>query len=141
MARVELAGPRNVVGDKGYHSNKALTTLRDWEVRSYISEPERGRRRWKDNFEAQQAVYGNRRLIHLCDFTLSLIMRRCTGKGTPRSWQGHSADTCLNFLRIWVVLLAQKMGEQRASPVKLPAEISATKPVMSEEIRTCTTGC
>jgi len=40
--KVELAGPLNVVGDKGYHSNEALTTLKGWEVRSYISEPERG---------------------------------------------------------------------------------------------------
>ena len=56
-------GPLEVVGDKGYHSNEALTALKDWEVRSYISEPERGRRRWKDNPEAQQAVYGNRRRI------------------------------------------------------------------------------
>jgi transposase len=47
-AKVEL-GPLEVVGDKGYHSNEVLTTLKDWEVRSYISEPERGRRRWKDN--------------------------------------------------------------------------------------------
>lgn len=61
-------------------------------------------------------------LIHLSGFNLSLIMRRRTGKGTPRGWQGHSADACLNFLRIWVALLAQMMREQQASPVKVPAE-------------------
>jgi transposase len=43
--KVDQAGPLNVVGDKGYHSNQALTARKDWEVRSYISEPERGRRR------------------------------------------------------------------------------------------------
>jgi transposase len=61
--QIDPRGPRNVVMDKGYHSNDTLTKLREWEVRSYISEPERGRRRWKGDTEAQQAVYGNRRRI------------------------------------------------------------------------------
>jgi transposase len=62
-AQVDLKGPENIVGDKGYHSNDTLTKLREWNVRSYISEPQRGRRRWQGNSEAQQAVYGNRRRI------------------------------------------------------------------------------
>ena len=62
-ANIELSGPMNVVGDKGYHSNEDMTTLKEWDVRSYISEPQRGRRKWKDDTEAQQAVYGNRRRI------------------------------------------------------------------------------
>jgi transposase len=33
------------------------------QVRSYISEPDRGRRDWQGKAEAQQAVYGNRRRI------------------------------------------------------------------------------
>jgi len=36
-----------VVADKGYHSNDVLTALEAMEVRSYISEPARGRRNWK----------------------------------------------------------------------------------------------
>src|SRR5688500_15577989 len=32
-------------------------------VRSYISEPDRGRRNWQDNPEARDAVYRNRRRI------------------------------------------------------------------------------
>lgn len=60
---VDPAGPENVVADKGYHSNDTVATLKEWEVRSYISEPQRGRRRWQDNPEAQAAVYGNRRRI------------------------------------------------------------------------------
>jgi hypothetical protein len=67
-----------VVGDKGYHSNEVLTTLKGWEVRSYISEPERGRRRWKGDIETQQAVYGNRRQI------TSDTTRSCYGSGA--SW-------------------------------------------------------
>src|SRR5262250_1171926 len=61
--RVQPEGPREVVADKGYHSNDTLQGLAEAEVRSYISEPDRGRRCWKGKPEAQQAVYGNRRRI------------------------------------------------------------------------------
>jgi hypothetical protein len=63
VAQVDLQGPKNLVGDKGYHSNDTLTQLHEWEVRSYISEPQRGRRHWQGDREAQQAVYSNRRRI------------------------------------------------------------------------------
>jgi transposase len=56
-------GPKELVADKGYHSNQALVGLEAVGVRSYISEPERGRRNWQDNPEARQAVYRNRRRI------------------------------------------------------------------------------
>ena len=56
-------GPKEVVADKGYHSNQALVALEAVGVRSYISEPDRGRRQWKDNPQAQNAVYHNRRRI------------------------------------------------------------------------------
>ena len=56
-------GPKEVVADKGYHSNQALVDLQAVGVRSYISEPDRGRRNWRDNPEAQNAVYRNRRRI------------------------------------------------------------------------------
>ncbi len=56
-------GPKEAVADKGYHSNQALVDLEAVGVRSYISEPDRGRRQWKDNPEARDAVYRNRRRI------------------------------------------------------------------------------
>lgn len=37
--------------------------LAELGVRSYVSEPERGRRRWKGQVKAQAAVYANRRRI------------------------------------------------------------------------------
>ena len=40
-------GLEEVVGDKGYHSNQALVDLEAVGLRSYISEPDRGRRHWK----------------------------------------------------------------------------------------------
>jgi len=51
------------VADKGYHSNGTMTDLCEMNIRSYISEPDRGRRDWKDKPEAQAAVYANRRRI------------------------------------------------------------------------------
>jgi transposase len=55
--------PKEVVADKGYHSNQVLVDLEAVGVRSYISEPDRGRRNWRNNPEAQNAVYRNRRRI------------------------------------------------------------------------------
>ena len=59
----ESEGPKELVADKGYHSNQALIDLEAVGVRSYISEPDRGRRNWQDNPEARDAVYRNRRRI------------------------------------------------------------------------------
>lgn len=52
-----------LVADKGYHSNTVLVAQRRAEIRTYISEPSRGRRNWKNKDEAKGAVYGNRRRI------------------------------------------------------------------------------
>ena len=54
---------QEVVADKGYHSNATLTHLTDRGLRSYVSEPNRGRRRWAGKRAAQRATYGNRRRI------------------------------------------------------------------------------
>src|SRR5205814_910533 len=54
---------RKFVLDKGYHSSEVLVKLAELEVRSYCSEPERGRRSWKGKAEEQAAVYANRRRI------------------------------------------------------------------------------
>ena len=54
---------REVVADKGYHSNAVLKDQREREIRTYISEPKRGRRDWEDKTEEREAVYGNRRRI------------------------------------------------------------------------------
>ena len=52
-----------IVGDKGYHSNQTLVDLATVGIRSYVSEPNRGRRDWSKAPEAQAPVYGNRRRI------------------------------------------------------------------------------
>lgn len=56
-------GVQEVVGEKGYHSNQVVVDLEAVGVRSYISEPARGRRTWKEHPEARGPVCRNRRRI------------------------------------------------------------------------------
>ena len=62
-SRLSEGGVEEVVADKGYHSNETMTELKGREIRSYVSEPRRGRRCWQDQGEEQAAVYANRRRI------------------------------------------------------------------------------
>jgi transposase len=55
------ASLHEIVADKGYHSNETLVDLAAVGLRSYISEPDRGRRDWSDAPDAQALVYRNRR--------------------------------------------------------------------------------
>jgi len=52
-----------VVADKGYHSNAVLCRHAELGIRTYISEPKRGRRNWQEKASEQKATYGNRRRI------------------------------------------------------------------------------
>jgi transposase len=54
---------QEVVTDKGYHSNDVLRDLAEMGIRSYASEPDRGRRNWKGKQAERDAVYANRRRI------------------------------------------------------------------------------
>lgn len=60
---VNPEGPAELVTDKGYHSNAVLKDLKEVEVRSYVPEPDRGKRNWDGKQAEQAAVYGNRRRI------------------------------------------------------------------------------
>ncbi len=57
----EQGGPTELVTDKGYHSNQSLVDYEAVGLRTYISEPDRGRRNWKKHPDAREAVYRNRR--------------------------------------------------------------------------------
>lgn len=61
--KVNAKGVEELVADKGYHSGDVLLSARQSEVRSYIAEPDRGRRKWADKQEEQAAVYANRQRI------------------------------------------------------------------------------
>ena len=63
VGQVSAEGPREVVTDKGYHSRAVVSELTEWGVRTYCSEPNRGRQKWQDLRTEQAAVYANRRRI------------------------------------------------------------------------------
>lgn len=58
-----LGTPEEWVADKGYHCNETMELTDRLGVRSYISEPDRGQRRWKDKEAARRGTYANRRRI------------------------------------------------------------------------------
>lgn len=61
--KIHPDGVEEVVADKGYHSGAVLVKLNEQDVRSYIPEPDRGRRKWDGKGKAieQKQVYNNRR--------------------------------------------------------------------------------
>lgn len=61
--QVHVNGITELVADKGYHSGQTVMLFGQSAVRTYIPEPNRGRRRWDGKAEEQQAVYGNRRRV------------------------------------------------------------------------------
>src|SRR2546425_2989982 len=65
-AQADVAEPQpltEIIADKGYHSNQTMVDLDAVGIRTYIAEPDRGRRDWSKEPEAQAPVYGNRRRI------------------------------------------------------------------------------
>ena len=53
----------DLVSDRGYHSNETMVLTEATGFRSYISEPDRGRRDWENKESARRATYANRRRI------------------------------------------------------------------------------
>ncbi|HET7441083.1 MAG TPA: transposase [Terriglobales bacterium] len=60
---VNVEGVEELVADKGYHAGPVLAAVREAGVRTYVSEPDRGRRKWTGKREQQVAVYANRRRV------------------------------------------------------------------------------
>ncbi len=59
----EVAVIEEIVADKGYHSRSSVLDLETLQIRTYISEPERGRQSWTEQEAERDAVYANRRRI------------------------------------------------------------------------------
>jgi transposase len=60
---VKVESASELVTDKGYHSREVVRQLAEAGIRTYISEPDRGRQRWQDQSAEQAAVYANRRRV------------------------------------------------------------------------------
>jgi transposase len=78
-----------VVADKGYHSNETMIDLRAVGLRSYVSEPDRGRRAWAEAPAAQAPVYANRRRLR---GPRGKALGRLRGEYVERSF-AHAYDT------------------------------------------------
>lgn len=85
----EVDGVQEVVTDKGYHSSQVLVDLEEAGVRSYVAEPDRGRRKWGENIAAQQATYANRRRLR---GARSLELHRLRGERIERTF-AHLYET------------------------------------------------
>lgn len=96
-SQLSLQVLKEVAADKGYHSDAVLTDHEACEIRTYISEPDRGRRNWqgrtseetKEKSAARDAVYANRRRIR-GERGKSLLRKR--GELVERSF-AHCYDT------------------------------------------------
>src|SRR5690349_11121139 len=59
----KIAVIEEFVADKGYHGRTSVLDLETLKIRTYISEPDRGRQSWADQEAERDAVYANRRRI------------------------------------------------------------------------------
>ena len=65
-AQAEIPAPElltELIADKGYHSNQTMIDLAAVGLRSYVAEPDRGRRDWSEEPAARTLVYANRRRL------------------------------------------------------------------------------
>ena len=60
---VHEQGLCEVVTDKGYQSGASLEAMRETGVRTYVSVPQKPRRKWDGKAEQQAAVYANKRRV------------------------------------------------------------------------------
>jgi len=95
--KVHVDGVQEVVSDKGYHSKEVVRTLAELELRTYIAEPERGKRRWEGRTADQKAVYANRRRIR---GERGKGLQRRRGERIERNF-AHQFDTG-GMDRLWV---------------------------------------
>lgn len=87
--RLRATALTELVADRGFHSGAVLLAQKEKGLRTYIPEPKRGRRRWKDRPVEQQATYDNRRRVR-GDRGRSLM--RLRGERIERSF-AHVYDT------------------------------------------------
>ena len=121
QALPEGRGIEEVVADKGYHSPQRMVDLDAVGLRSYVSEPRRGKRLLRQRGEQLERpcahLYGSggmrrlhvrghenvlkRLLIQVSAFNLGMLMRQSLGVGTPRGLQGRICALMLLILSLF----------------------------------------
>jgi transposase len=88
-----VGGLREAVADKGYHSNAVLKDQCEREIRTYISEPSRGRRDWEGKLEEREAVYRPAVARRAWRSAIALRLRR-RGRERPPPTTRPTPDAC-----------------------------------------------
>ena len=123
QALPEGRGIEEGVADKGDHSTQPMVDLDAVGLRSYVSEPRRGQRRWRLRQRGERLErpcahrYGSggmrrlpvrghenvlkRLLIQVSAFNLGMLMRQSLGGGTPRGLQGRICALMLLILSLF----------------------------------------
>jgi transposase len=124
---------QELIANKGYHSNETMTDCHTLGVRSYISEPDRGRRGElvertfahvyetggirRTHLRGHQNIY-KRLIVHASGFNLGLLMRSVIGVGTPRSLQGRVAALIATIIHVWNLITTMvNPGAIRPRPI------------------------
>ena len=102
----------------GEHGKQPLRRRGEFLERSFAHAYETGGLR-RVYLRGRENVY-KRVLIHLGGFNLSLVMRQWSGKGTPRGWQGYSAEAVVAGLHLWMAALAQAEESVALPSLKTP---------------------
>jgi len=87
-----------LVTDKGYHSKQTVLDVQSLGLRTYISEPDRGRQHWIDQHAERAAVYANRRRIR--SERVDAATRRVVGAAQCSSVR-HGRDAPNSSARTW----------------------------------------
>ena len=150
QALPEGRGIEEVVADKGYHSTQRIVDLDAVGLRSYVSEPRRGKRRWRgERLERPCAhLYGSggmrrlhvrghenvlkRLLIQVSAFNLGMLMRQSLGVGTPRGLQGRICALMLLILSLFKRL----KGLFGLIPAAWPEKPNSTTPSLLPSVGT-----
>jgi transposase len=140
VKQVSADGPHEVVTDKGYHSRAVVSELTEWGVRTYCSEPNRGRQNWQNLRTEQAAVYANRgarglRLLRQRGEKLERWNQHLYDRGGMRRVHLRGRENILKRLVVHsgaanLGLLMRKLfgkGTPRGLAGALPAMISAAK--------------
>jgi transposase len=129
-----------IVADKGYHSNAVLVPRQDLGIRTYISEPKRGRRNWQSKAAEKKAVYANRRRVR-GDRGKRLLRRRgeliersfahCyeTGRMRRTHLRGHA--NILKRLLVHVAAFNLGLVMRKAFGVGTPRALQARRAALS----------
>ena len=133
--------------DKGYHSGAVLVDLAERNLRSYVPEPERGRRKWAGKQQEQRCVYANRRRVRgarskrlqklrgeLCERSFA----HCYETGALRRVYLRGSDNVLKRVLVHAAafnigLLLRKLsgwGKPRAVPGPQQDDLQSLSPIL-----------